>query len=71
MKEIGLLTERIEGLSKEDFSDLLYSYNLLIVAYGSIGNISAVLFYLNEIDPESYILPEEIKDIQFDIEMNI
>ena len=55
----------------DDFSDLLYCFNLLIVAYGSLGNTCAVKYYLKEIDPNGYILPEEIKDIEFDIEMNI
>lgn len=59
------------GHEKSDFDDLVYSYNLLVVAYGSLGNSCAIIYYLKEIDPEGFILPEEIKDIQFDIEMNI
>ena len=50
-------------MSKEDFSDILYCYNMLIVAYGSVGNIYAILYYLKEIDKDGSILPEEIKDI--------
>ena len=63
LKEIEFLVDSHEGVTKDDFSDLLYCYNLLIVAYGSISNTCAVLYYLKEIDPESLILPEEIKDI--------
>jgi hypothetical protein len=51
------------GHSEEDFANLFYCYNLIIVAYGSIGNSCAIIHYLKEIDPEGFILPEEIKDI--------
>lgn len=44
---------------------------MLIVAYGAIGNLYAVTHYLSEINKDEIILPEEIKDIQFDLEMNI
>ena len=63
--------EVLEGQSMDDFSDLLYCFNLLIVAYGCISNTCAVIFYLKEIDPDGPMLPEEVKDIQIDIEMNI
>ena len=35
---------KLKGLSKQDFSNLLYCYNMLIVAKGSIGNICAIQF---------------------------
>ena len=67
-----LLNEaNLEGIAKKDFSDLLYCYNLLIVAQGSIGNTCAIQFYIKEIDKDSFVIPEEIKDAQIDIEMNI
>ena len=50
---------------------MLYCYNLLIVAYGAIANTSAVIFYLKEIDKDNVIIPEQLKDIQFEIELNI
>ena len=50
---------------------MLYCYNLLINAHGCIGNTCAVLYYLKEIDKDIMMLPEEIKDIQIDIDMNI
>ena len=58
-------------LTKLDFESLLYCYNLLIAAAGAITNTCAVQYYLKEIDKEIIVLPEEISDIQLNLEMNI
>jgi len=58
-------------LTKFDFEDLLYCFNLMIAAAGAINNTCAVQYYLKEIDKEIIVLPEEISDIQLNLEMNI
>ena len=59
------------ALTKFDFENLLYCYNLLIAAKGSINNICAVQYYLKEIEKDITVLPEEIKGIQADLEKHI
>ena len=71
VEKIDYLLENIEDLKFHEFEDLLYCYNMLLTAYGSIGNTSAVQYYLKEIDPDEIIMPEELKEIQIDLEMNI
>ena len=71
VEKIDHLLENIEDLKFHEFEDLLYCYNMLLTAYGSIGNTSAVQYYLKEIDPDEIIMPEELKEIQIDLEMNI
>ena len=48
-----VLSGKHEGLTRQDFSDLLISYNLLINAEGILGNTCAVLYYIKEIDKEN------------------
>ena len=59
------------GHTKEDFADLLYCYNLLIVGYGSIGNSCAIFYYMRELNEKGFLIPNEIKAIQNDIKKNI
>lgn len=58
-------------LVKADFESLIYCFNLMIAAAGAINNTCAVQYYLKEIDKEIIVLPEEISDIQLNLEMNI
>ena len=60
-----------DDYTEDDFENLFYCFNMLQVAYGAVGNLYAVTHYLKEINKDEIILPEEIKDIQFDLEMNI
>ena len=55
VEKIDHLLENIEDLKFHEFEDLLYCYNMLLTAYGSIGNTSAVQYYLKEIDPDELI----------------
>ena len=67
--KINMIVASGDGHTRKEFQSIIETLSLCENAYGAIGNMVVIRYYLKEIDPHGLLLPEEIKDAQFELEM--